>query len=152
MVEIFKFLKNSGGDIAFFAIIVVVVILFLKDFELSSKRSWAILLGLVALGGFFTIRSVKKNKLLKELAEREARLKQIEERYETLKNEKKISQVKYEKARNELEQAKADAAKAVLSADEDYNREIERIQQEQTNITPAELILQAKEIIKNTRR
>jgi hypothetical protein len=152
MIDILRFLKNSGDDIIFFLIIAVVVFLFLKDFELASKRSWAILFGLVALGGFFAIRSVKKNKLLKEMEEREAGLKEMEKRYETLQQEHKITREKYELAKSELERAKVDVATSVLSAEEEYKCDLEKIQREQAKITPAELLLQAKEIIRKSKR
>lgn len=144
---VLDFISNSADHIIIIAIVVVLIILFVKDFDLSSRRSWGILLGLTALGGIFAIRAIRKHNLLKELARRERALKALEKEYHALKAQGKITEKKYNKAKEALERARVDAAKSVLSAEKTYKEELEKIEKEHEDISPEELIRQSFEII-----
>ncbi|MEM9339251.1 MAG: hypothetical protein AAGA66_11020 [Bacteroidota bacterium] len=141
------FFRNSADSLIIIAIVVVLIILFAKDFDLNSKRSWGILLGLTALGGIFAIRAIKKHNLLKELAQREKALKELEKKYKDLKDQGKITEDKYVRAKVELDVSKANAAKAVLSAETTYREELDNIEKEHENISPEDLIKQSFDLL-----
>lgn len=143
-----ELLKSSGQDILIFIVLGVLILLFLKDFKLTSRRSWSILLGLVSLGGIFAFQYFRRRNLLMELAKRERDLKQLENAYAALRDEGKITEAKYRSAREELDRAKRDAAKSVLGAEDQYREKLEAIEKEHATLSPEELIMKSFEIIK----
>lgn len=140
MIKLWQLLQNSGDYILFGVILVVVVILFVQEFELKSPRSWMILVGLSTLGIVMIVRAYKKNKLLKELREREKALEEIEERYRKLKDEHTISEERYLKAKQELDAARKKAARDILEADETFKEELENIDKQYNEMSTDELI------------
>jgi len=76
--EIFLFVKTYSDAVVMAFILIIFFILFIRDFDYKSKRSWLILLGISALGATVFYLAIRKNKLLKELEEREKKLKNLE--------------------------------------------------------------------------
>ncbi|MDX1619008.1 MAG: hypothetical protein R3224_09500 [Balneolaceae bacterium] len=140
MIKLWQLLQNSGDYILFGVILIVVIILFIREFELTSPRAWMILIGLSTLGIVMIVRAYKKNKLLAELREREKALEEMEDRYRELKEERKISEERYQKAKEELDAAKKKAARDILEADETYKEELEEIDKRYNEMTTDELI------------
>ena len=117
-MELISIIKRENIEIVVITIIfIVLILLVLKDFNLTSRKSWGILLGLTALGGVFAIRTIAKNRLLQELVERENRLKEIENRYNDMKGNNQILEDDYYKLKAELEKVKKESYKAIMEAD-----------------------------------
>ncbi len=146
---ILNFLKNNGDYIAFTAIFLVVLFFFLKEFKITSKNSWAVLLGLTALGGFFVFKAYQRKRLLAELEAREREMEKIEQRYNDLKNKQQLTEAAYKKAKEDLERAKVDAALAILKADQEHAARVVEIENEYQNISAEDLIKKVKNIIQN---
>jgi Skp family chaperone for outer membrane proteins len=118
MSQILWLLDPDNRDMIVVAVVfVVVMVLFLRDFKLASKRSWMVLIGLTALGGMFFFQAWKRKQLLKEFAEREKKLHDLETQYQQLKDEGKITAAALEKAKADLEAEKSAAAAAIAQAD-----------------------------------
>lgn len=108
----------SNLDTIVFAIVFLLVLFFfLRDFKITSKQSWVVLIGLTALGGLFAFQTWKRKQMLKEFEEREKRLHDLERRYEVLQKAGKISEAALAKAREELAAEKKEAAAATVQAD-----------------------------------
>jgi len=151
MRELWKLVSNSGDYLLFAAALVVVLVLFLRDFGLKSPRSWLILIGLSGIGVAMVMRAIRQNNLLKELEERERALKEVEERYAALKAEGKITEENYKKAKAELEVAKKKAARDILTADEEYREGLEAIDREYAGMTPDETIERSRQLLQGRR-
>ncbi len=117
-MELLSILKRENIEIAVIAVVFIVLIfLVLKDFKLTSKKSWGLLLGLTALGGIIAIKAIAKRRLLQELEERENQLEEIEKRYSDMKDNNQILEDDYNKLKAELERVKQESRKAILEAD-----------------------------------
>ncbi len=117
-MELLSILKRENIEITVIAVVFIVLIFFvLKDFKLTSKKSWGLLLGLTALGGVIAIRAIAKRRLLQELEERENQLEEIEERYNHMKDNNQILEDDYNKLKAELERVKQESRKAIMEAD-----------------------------------
>ncbi|HEX9653033.1 MAG TPA: hypothetical protein VGA99_04935 [bacterium] len=149
MIGILKFMRDYGDHLVFIVLFIVILFFFLREFKITSKNSWMVLLGFSALGGLFAFKAWQRKKLLEELKRREEALKQIEDRYEQLKNEHQLSQAAYEKAKAELDRAKVDAALAILRAQEEHAARAVEIENEYQNISADELIAKIKGILQN---
>ncbi len=149
MIGILRFMRDYGEHLIFIALFAIVLFFFLREFKLGSKNSWAVLLGLSALGGLFIFKAYRRKKLLEELQRREDELKKIESRYEELKNQQQLSQAAYEKAKSELDRAKVDAALAILRAQEEHAARAVEIENEYQNISSDELVAKVRGILQN---
>lgn len=147
MIGILRFMKDYGDHLLFAILFVVVLFFFLREFKITSKNSWMVLIGMSALGGLFAFKAWQRKKLLEELKRREEALKQIENRYEELKNQNKLSQEAYKKVREELERAKVDAALGILRAQEEHAAKAIEIENEYQNISSEELLAKVKTIL-----
>ena len=117
-MELLSILKRENIEIAVIAVVFIVLIfLVLKDFKLTSKKSWGLLLGLTALGGIIAIRAIAKKRLLQELEDRENQLEEIEQRYSNMRDNNQILEDDYNKLKAELEKVKQDSYKAIMEAD-----------------------------------
>lgn len=117
-MELLSILKRENIEITLIAVVFIVLIfLVLKDFKLTSKKSWGLLLGLTALGGVIAIRAIAKRRLLQELEERENQLEEIEKRYSDMKDNNQILENDYNKLKSELERVKQESRKAIMEAD-----------------------------------
>lgn len=117
-MELLSILKRENIEITVIAVVFIVLIFFvLKDFKLTSKKSWGLLLGLTALGGVIAIRAIAKRRLLQELEERENQLEEIEECYNHMKDNNQILEDDYNKLKAELERVKQESRKAIMEAD-----------------------------------
>ena len=117
-MELLSILKRENIEIAVIAVVFIVLIfLVLKDFKLTSKKSWGLLLGLTALGVIIAIRAIAKKRLLQELEDRENQLEEIEQRYSNMRDNNQILEDDYNKLKAELEKVKQDSYKAIMEAD-----------------------------------
>lgn len=117
-MELLSILKRENIEIAVIAVVfIVLILLVLKDFKLTSKKSWGLLFGLTALGGIIAIKAIAKRRLLQELEERENQLEEIEKRYSDMKDNNQILEDDYNKLKAELERVKQESRKAIMEAD-----------------------------------
>lgn len=117
-MELLSILKRENIEITVIAVVfIVLILLVLKDFKLTSKKSWGLLLGLTALGGIIAIKAIAKRRLLQELEERENQLEEIEKRYSDMKDNNQILEDDYNKLKAELERVKQESRKAIMEAD-----------------------------------
>ena len=139
-MELISIIKRENIEMVVISIIFMVLIfLVLKDFNLTSRKSWGMLLGLTALGGVFAIRAIARRCLFREFEERENRLKEIEKRYEIMKDQNLIIEDEYKKLKDELDRVRKESYDSILQADariESAQRDREKPQ----DITKDELI------------
>ena len=102
MIGLWNFIRANSDYILFSAILLVVLFFFLKEFKVTSKNSWSVLIGLTALGGLFAYKTWQRKKLLDELEAREKALEEIEKRYAELKDKAKITEEAFKKAKKML--------------------------------------------------
>ena len=143
-VKIFNYLKANGDSLLFLFVLLVVFYFFLKEFKITRKSSWGMLLGLTALGGIFACKMWKRNKLLEELKQREQALQDLDDRYRKLYSKHMITESAYQKVKSELEQARRDAALGILKADEAHARTVAEIERKYANVSDAELLKAVK--------
>ncbi len=149
MIQVWQFIRNNGDLMIIGGILIIVFILFIRDFDLKSKRAWMILLGLSALGAFIFYKAYRKNRLLKELQQREKKLQELEKEYKKLKERHEISEENYRLAKEELADAKKKTAMDILLADDKYREEVEKINKDFESITSDDLLEMTKEILKS---
>ncbi|MFQ5753714.1 MAG: hypothetical protein ACE5HI_17125 [bacterium] len=147
MLDLLRFFKNYSEFIIFGVIFVVVLFFFLREFKLTSKNSWGVLLGLTALGGFLALQAWKRKKLLQELEARERALEKLEESYKDLKDKQKLTEEAFNHAKNDLERAKVDAGLAILKADEEHAQKAAEIEREFENKSADDLIKDIRDIL-----
>ncbi len=147
MIGLWNFIRANSDYILFSAILLVVLILFLKEFKITSKNSWGVLIGMTALGSLFAYKAWQRKKLLEELEDREKALEEIEKRYTELKDKAQITEEAFQKAKNNLERAKVDAATAILRADEEHAARAAEIENEFKDKSADDLVADIKNII-----
>jgi cell division protein FtsB len=147
-MSVFKLFFLNITDIIFIVLFVVLLITFLKDFKFTSKRSWIMLLSLTAFGVLTIFRAWRRKKFLEQFKEREKVLKDLEKEYEKLKDEAKISEEAYLKAKADLERAKVEAGIAIMKANEELAEKIRKIESNYHNMTVDESIAKIKEALK----
>lgn len=139
-MKIFKFINNTSDYWLIGIVLIVALVLFIRDFKLTSLRSWLLLIGLFAVGAI-AILKVKRNKRLREkLAEREKELEKLEEKYNKLKEVNKISEENYQLAKKELGEKKKLMALDVLKANEKYQKEAAKLEKEIKTTSPEDMI------------
>ena len=132
-INLFGFLNFT--DLVFIAIFLFVLIFFLREFKITSKKSWVVLLGLIGLGGFFVLQAWRRKKLLEQFKEREDELKRVEDEYNKLKAQAKITEAAYKNAKDELDRAKVQTGLAIMKADEELAQQVSEIERDYQNIT-----------------
>ncbi|RMF56657.1 MAG: hypothetical protein D6743_19920 [Calditrichaeota bacterium] len=147
MLSLFRFIRDYGEYATFFVLFAVVIFFFLKEFKLTSKNSWAVLLSLTGLGALVAFQAWRRKRLLQELQRRENALKKIEKRYQELKDQHKLTEEAYHRSKAELERAKVDAGLAILKADEEHARKAEEIEREFENKSAEELLAEIRAIM-----
>ncbi len=146
-MNIVAFLFQNPEVILFAVLFVGVFFAMLLEFKLTSPRSWIVLLAFTALGGLALWQSWRRKLLLKELDERERALKALAKRYETLKEQARISEEAYQQALAELERVRKDAALEILNADKEYAERVEEIRKKYRNLTPEETAAKVRELL-----
>ncbi len=141
-INLFGFLNFT--DLVFIAIFLFVFIFFLREFKITSKKSWVVLLGLIGLGGFFFLQAWRRKKLLEQFKEREEALKKIEADYDRLKAQAKITEEAYTNAKSELERAKVQTGLAIMKADEELAQQVSEIEREYQSMTVDESVARIK--------
>ncbi|HKJ67448.1 MAG TPA: hypothetical protein VKA68_05790 [bacterium] len=134
-------------DLIFILLFVIVVIVFLSDFKLTSRKSWIYLLGLTAIGGLIVHQIWRRKKFFEELQEREKEIREMEKRYKDLKDQAKITEQQYEKAVADLENALKQKALAVMKADEELSEKTREIEKKYQDISSEELMSSINNII-----
>lgn len=112
----FQIFSLNWFDIALIAVFIVLFFAFVKEFKITSKRSWVVLLGLTALGGLFSFQRWRRNQLLKQFKEREETLKEQERKYDELRKKGEITEEAYNSAKEELENTLKKEALAIIDA------------------------------------
>jgi len=117
-MELAKYTIPAPIEMAVLAIVfIVLILLVIKDFNLTSKKSWGMLLGLTALGGIFAIKFIKINRLNQELDERKKRIKETEKNYEEMNKRNQLLDKDYNNLKEELDRVRKESCKAILEAD-----------------------------------
>jgi len=125
-------------DWLFLAVFVLIFLLFLLEFKITSRQSWIVLFGFLALGGLIGWQSWRRKKLLELLRQREQELEALEEEYRELQRQGKLTEAAYRKAREELERAKVESGLAILRADARYTDTVREIEREYRNLSVEE--------------
>ncbi len=125
-------------------VLVVVLILFLRDFDIKNKRSWFILLGLSALGAAIYYRFNKKSGIPEVFKKREEKLKEMEKNLEDLKNEGKISEESYQKAKEKLNESLKQDVQDSISNLNKYQENLKKWEEESKKTSPENLILELR--------
>lgn len=146
--KILNFLSDFSSEIIFIGLVLFILILFLKEFKITSKRSWIIILSLVGLGGLAFFRAWNRKKLLEQLREREEALRKLEKEYAKLKQIGEISKAAYEKQKQELERIKKDTALETMKADEALAEKRKQIEEEYESISTKDLIDKVENFLK----
>lgn len=141
-----EFFFDTTG-LLFIAAFVVLFILFILDFKFTSRQSWIALLGFAVLGGFLATQAWRRRQLLRMLEGREQELKKLEEKYDKLRGEAKITEEMYRSAKSELETAKLESAKSIARADGELYEELTTIENEYENMTVDASIGKIKEVL-----
>ena len=136
----------SWDNLGIIAIIVVVLIVFLKDFNMTSKRSWVVLLGLTVIGGLTVFQSWRRKQLLRELEQREKAVKDLKDAYEKAKSEGRISAEALTNSRSELEEMKRKYEEAVREATAHRAADRDRINATYRNMGPDDAIRRGMEL------
>lgn len=147
-MSVLKLFSLNITDIIFIVLFLVLLFTFLKDFKLTSKRSWIMLLSLTAFAVLAIFQAWRRKKFLEQFKEREKALQDLEKEYEKLKDEAKISEEAYLKAKADLERAKVEAGIAIMKANEELAEKIKKIESEYHNMTVEESIAKIKEALK----
>lgn len=147
MIKIWNFISGHSDGVLFVIILIVLVILFAKEFDLTNRRSLAILFGLMAIGGIMFIKGKRNKRLLAELKEREEALKQVEKEYEELRKKYKVDHQNYIDAKIKLENTKRRSAIDILRADETYKEEVKKLEEQKVIMTAEEMIENVSRIL-----
>jgi hypothetical protein len=146
-MSVFKLFYLNITDIIFIVLFLVLLFTFLKDFKMTSKRSWIILLSLTALGVLAIFQTWRRKKFLEQFREREKALEDLEKEYDKLKDEAKISEEAYLQAKADLERAKVESGIAIMKANEELAEKIRQIESDYHNMTVEESIAKIKEAL-----
>lgn len=147
MIDILQFINRNGDYVLIGAIFVVVLILFIREFDLISKRSWAMLMSLSALGGIMLYKMIKRNRLLEDMKKREKDLEDLEGEYDKLKEQHEITEENYEKAKERLENAKKEMLKDIIDADKEHRERLKEIEKDFENKSADELMRMTEEML-----
>jgi len=147
-MNVFKLFFLNTIDLIFIVIFLVLLFTFLKEFKITQKRSWVMLLSLTAFGVLTFLQAWRRKKFLEQFEQREQALKELEKEYEKLKDEAKISEEAYKKAKEELERAKVEAGLAIMKANKELAEKLKAIEREYQNMTVEESIAKIKEALK----
>ena len=146
-MSVFKLFSLNIADIIFVVLFLVLLFTFLKDFKMTSKRSWIILLSLTILGVLAIFQTWRRKKFLEQFREREKALEDLEKEYDKLKDQAKISEEAYLQAKADLERAKVEAGIAIMKANEELAEKIRQIESDYHNMTVEESIAKIKEAL-----
>ena len=146
-MSVFKLFSLNITDIIFVVLFLVLLFTFLKDFKMTSKRSWIILLSLTTLGVLAIFQTWRRKKFLEQFREREKALEDLEKEYDKLKDQAKISEEAYLQAKADLERAKVEAGIAIMKANEELAEKIRQIESDYHNMTVEESIAKIKEAL-----
>lgn len=147
MIKLWQFFNTNGDYFLIGVIFIVVLIFFFREFDLTSKRAWAMLLSLSALGAVMLYKAVRKNRLLDELRKRKKELEKLEQEYNELKERHEISEENYEKARKDLEAAKKKMLRDLVKADEEHEQRLKEIEKDFENKSADELMDMTEELL-----
>ena len=146
-MSVFKLFSLNIANIIFVVLFLVLLFTFLKDFKMTSKRSWIILLSLTALGVLAIFQTWRRKKFLEQFREREKALEDLEKEYDKLKDQAKISEEAYLQAKADLERSKVEAGIAIMKANEELAEKIRQIESDYHNMTVEESIAKIKEAL-----
>ncbi len=144
----FQIFNLNWFDILLAIVFIILLITFLKEFKITSSRSWVVLLGLTALGGLFMFQRWRRHQLLKQFEEREDALRKLELEYEDLRKQGKITEEAYKKAKERLKHAKVEEGLAIMRADERLKDRLDEIEKKYSDLSPEESAALIKEALR----
>ncbi len=139
-MKLINFFHNSIDYWVIGLLLVIALVFFIRDFKLTSIRSWLLLFGLFAVGAIAIFKSKRNKRLLEELAKREKELNILEEKYEQQEKEHAISRKNYERAKKELGEMKKKTAIDILKADEKYAEDASKLEKQIKEASPEDMI------------
>ncbi len=139
-MKLINFFHNSIDYWVIGLLLVIALVFFIRDFKLTSIRSWLLLFGLFAVGAIAIFKSKRNKRLLEELAKREKELDILEEKYELQAKEHAISRENYEMAKKELGEMKKKTAIDILKADEKYAEDASKLEKQIKEASPEDMI------------
>lgn len=142
-----QILSINWFDIVLIGIFIVLFIAFIKEFKITSKRSWIVLLGLTALGGLFSFQRWRRKQLLKQFKEREDKLKELEKEYDELRQKGEITEEALKSAQEELERVKKNEALATINADKQLAKRRKEIIEKFNDISSKDLFTELDKIL-----
>lgn len=143
--NLFGFLNLE--NILFFVVFAILFLLFLFDFKITSRRSWAILVGFAGLGIFFFWRAKRRSAILERIKEREGRIKDLERLNAELEKKARESGLAYDEIRVESAKVKEAYLEALKENDEEARETIEKIREEHANISSEDLVAEIESLI-----
>ncbi len=147
--NLFGFLNLE--NILFFAVFAILFVLFLFDFKITSRRSWAILAGFTGLGIFFFWQAKRRAKIMERIKEREERIRDLEKLNAELEEKAQESGLAYDKIREETAKIKEAYLEALKTNDEEAREAIETIREEHADISTHDLVAEIEKLIGGSR-
>ena len=102
----------SLDNLGIMAVVVIVLIAFLKDFNMTSKRSWVVVIGLTVIGGVTIFQTWRRKQLLRGLEQKEKDLRRLEEDYARAREGQVITKAALDKANADLTRAQEELQQA----------------------------------------
>ena len=147
ILGIINTLRSYSQDIILILIFLIILFFFFRDFKITNKNSWFMLLGFTAMGGFIIFRGIRRRKMLAVLERREKELEELEKKYEQLKKESGITKEVYEEAKARLDNIKKDAAESILQAEKEYTEYADEIRNSTEKKSGADILRENKELL-----
>jgi chromosome segregation ATPase len=148
MINFWEFINAHIDWIGIAILFLIVLILFIRDFDLTSRRAWGMLLSLSALGGVMLFKALRENRLLEELKKRKRELEVLEQEYRELKEQHKISEKQYQEASRKLEEAKKKMIRDLIRAEKEHENRLKQIEENFENLSADELMDMTENLIK----
>ena len=146
-MKLLKLIGNNTDILIIVLILIVALVLFIRDFKLTSLRSWLLLFGLFAVGAIAIFKARRNKRLLDELEKREKALEAMEKRYEKKKKELDITESNYLQAKKQLDEQKKKTALDVARADEKYQEEVRKLEEKIATTSPEKMILEVRKLL-----
>jgi len=126
--------------IAFAVVFVLVLLFFLRQFNLLNVRG--VIFAVAALGlvlGFSLFQSYRKRKLTAELKRREEQLKEQEKRLQELQEKYEVAKEEIREAEEALKRERARYLKEILEIEAERSKNLQRRREQLNNMSADEL-------------
>lgn len=139
-MKLFNFFHNSIDYWVIGILLVIALVFFIRDFKLTSIRSWLLLFGIFAVGAIAIFSARRNKRLLEELKKKEKELDKLGKNYEKQKEANKLTEKNYQLAKKELEEQKKKTAVDILRSNDKYEKEAVKLEKELAESTPEEML------------